>query len=137
MHCEFTEGLVEELTRGVVHTITPTPHTPSPSHNVVYMTGECAGCGLPLQAAEVVGVYLLACSHRYHPYCFASMCAKRSTCVQTGCQQVVPDLAKSWVGMRHAEIKCKFFSFSEHIIISTNKIQLKVLSLRDYKKCNL
>ncbi|MCO5589138.1 hypothetical protein L7F22_043104 [Adiantum nelumboides] len=57
----------------------------------------CVACGLSFEKNEVVGVYMLPCRHPYHPICFAVMCCMRKQCMQSGCNQNIPNVAKKMV----------------------------------------
>ncbi|MCO5573047.1 hypothetical protein L7F22_026812 [Adiantum nelumboides] len=54
------------------------PATASTLKPIAFVGGSCAACGKPLSANHMAGVFLLTCQHKYHPFCFAVLCATKT-----------------------------------------------------------
>ncbi|MCO5578954.1 hypothetical protein L7F22_032805 [Adiantum nelumboides] len=54
------------------------PATASTLKPIAFVGGSCAACGKPLSANHMAGVFLLTCQHKYHPFCFAMLCATKT-----------------------------------------------------------
>ena len=75
------------------------------------MFGTCAACGEPLEAAYVVGSFMLEFRHLYHPLCFLALLHASGVCVKKGCGIKIPVEAKAWINRRYS-VKSKFALFS-------------------------
>ncbi|MCO5566315.1 hypothetical protein L7F22_019992 [Adiantum nelumboides] len=63
---------------------------------IAFVGGSCAACGKPLSSNHMAGVFLLTCQHKYHPFCFAVLCAKSTGCSHPNCKEKIPKIAKCW-----------------------------------------
>ncbi|MCO5579377.1 hypothetical protein L7F22_033232 [Adiantum nelumboides] len=63
---------------------------------IAFVGGSCATCGKPLSANHMAGVFLLTCQHKYHPFCFAVLCATSTGCSHPNCKEKIPKIAKCW-----------------------------------------
>ncbi|MCO5558075.1 hypothetical protein L7F22_011651 [Adiantum nelumboides] len=72
------------------------PATASTLKPIAFVGGSCAACGKPLSANHMAGVFLLTCQHKYHPFCFAVLCATSTGCSHPNCKEKIPKIAKCW-----------------------------------------
>ncbi|MCO5566966.1 hypothetical protein L7F22_020649 [Adiantum nelumboides] len=75
----------------------PTPRATASTLKPIAFVGEsCAACGKPLSTNHMAGVFLLTCQHKYHPFCFAVLCATSTGCSHPNCKEKIPEIAKCW-----------------------------------------
>ncbi|MCO5608042.1 hypothetical protein L7F22_062245 [Adiantum nelumboides] len=72
------------------------PATASTLKPIAFVGGSCAACGKPLSANHMARVFLLTCQHKYHPFCFAVLCATSTGCIHPNCKEKIPEIAKCW-----------------------------------------
>ncbi|MCO5597805.1 hypothetical protein L7F22_051889 [Adiantum nelumboides] len=81
------------------------PGTASTLKPIAFVGGSCAACGKPLSANHMAGVFLLTCQHKYHPFCFAVLCATSTGCSHPNCKEKIPEIAKCWaLGIAYTEL---------------------------------
>lgn len=96
LHADFIKNMVLQLKQGDKLFLVPTTYeAPKSEERTIEVAGQCAGCGEPLATASVVGFYMLACKHKYHPLCFASLIASSMFCIASGCKEIIPDHTRS------------------------------------------
>lgn len=92
VHCQFVNGMLRELKKGKRFTLFPRP----PHENIdktILVFGTCAACGESLEAAYVVGSFMLEHRHQYHPLCFSALLHTSSILLKEGCGMVIPAVA--------------------------------------------
>ena len=80
------------------------------SGEMIHVFGMCVACGELLESAGVVGTFMLQCRHQYHALCFSALLLSRDHCAKHGCNMVIPEVAKSWIGGDHV-VKSKYQIF--------------------------
>ena len=89
------------------------PATASTLKPIAFVGGSCAACGKPLSANHMAGVFVLTCQHKYHPFCFAVLCATSTECSHPNCKEKIPEIAKCWaLGTAYTELGGEFTKLS-------------------------
>ena len=82
----------------------------SSSARAVCLFRDNEACGQPFSTDHMAGVFLLPCRHKYHPFCFAVLCATSDACSHRMCAKKIPLIAKCWaIGNAYTEAKGRFF----------------------------
>ena len=111
MHSSFVNQVITEVKKGKRFILFPRPHIVD-NDKTIHVFGTCAACGEPLEAAYVVGSFILECQHLYHPLCFSSLLHTSGACVKEGCGMEIPPEAKAWINGGRYSVKSKFALFS-------------------------
>ncbi|MCO5563215.1 hypothetical protein L7F22_016852 [Adiantum nelumboides] len=108
------------------------PATASTLKPIAFVGGSCAACGKPLSANHMAGVFLLTCQHKYHPFCFAVLCATSTGCSHPNCKEKIPEIAKCWaLGTAYTELgetkdgSCCLDSYDEDHSDRSDSFQMK------------
>ncbi|MCO5570418.1 hypothetical protein L7F22_024139 [Adiantum nelumboides] len=108
------------------------PATASTLKPIAFVGGSCAACGKPLSANHMAGVFLLTCQHKYHPFCFAVLCATSIGCSHPNCKEKIPEIAKCWaLGIAYTELgetkdgSCCLDFYDEDHSDHSNSFQMK------------
>ncbi|MCO5568527.1 hypothetical protein L7F22_022226 [Adiantum nelumboides] len=108
------------------------PTTASTLKPIAFVGGSCAACGKPLSANHMAGVFLLTCQHKYHPFCFAVLCATSTGCSHPNCKEKILEIAKCWaLGTAYTELgetkdgSCYLDSYDEDHLDRSNSFQMK------------
>ncbi|MCO5597804.1 hypothetical protein L7F22_051888 [Adiantum nelumboides] len=114
------------------------PGTASTLKPIAFVGGSCAACGKPLSANHMAGVFLLTCQHKYHPFCFAVLCATSTGCSHPNCKEKIPEIAKYWaLGTAYTELgetkdgSCCLDSYDEDHSDRSDSFQMKGTASED------
>ncbi|MCO5609868.1 hypothetical protein L7F22_064101 [Adiantum nelumboides] len=103
---EFVTMMIAKINEGRRFTLFPRPHIKD-EDNTIYALGSCVACGECLGFTHVVGSFMLACKHQYHPLCLAATLMKKDICAKVGCNERISKVAKAWAHKGHVQKKCK------------------------------
>ncbi|MCO5587803.1 hypothetical protein L7F22_041755 [Adiantum nelumboides] len=93
----FMDKAIKFIQREGRASMVPTPPAiASTLKPIAFVGGSYAACGKPLSANHMAGVFLLTCQHKYHPFCFAVLCATSTGCNHPNCKEKIPEIAKCW-----------------------------------------
>ena len=99
VHLAFTENMLMQLKEGQSLCLAPKPYqAPTVEEHAINLEGQCTGCGEPLATPHVAAMYMLACKHKYHPLCFASLLASGHACSSHCCSEPIPESVHSLLG---------------------------------------
>ena len=88
-----------QLKEGQSQGLAPKPYQePTLEEHAIDLEGQCSGCGEPLATPNVAGMFMLACKHRYHPLCFASLLASGNACSSPSFCEPIPESVHSLLG---------------------------------------
>ncbi|MCO5606178.1 hypothetical protein L7F22_060365 [Adiantum nelumboides] len=96
VHGQFVNGMLKEVKKGKRFTLfLRPPHVDM--DKTIHVFGTSAACGESLEAAYVVGNFMLECRHQYHPLCFNALLHTSGICVKEGCGMVILAVARAWI----------------------------------------
>ncbi|MCO5601080.1 hypothetical protein L7F22_055199 [Adiantum nelumboides] len=104
------QAFMDKATKFIQHegraSMVPTPPaTASTLKPIAFVGGSYDACGKPLSANHMAGVFLLTCQHKYHPFCFAVLCATSTGCSHPNCKEKIPEIVKCWaLGTAYTEL---------------------------------
>ena len=116
--------MIADARRGKRFMLYPRPQVVD-SGEMIHVFGMCVACGELLESAGVVGTFMLECRHQYHPLCFSALLLSRDHCAKPGCNMVIPEVAKSWVG-GHRVVKSKYVRVLQIICLPPLNVRLFV-----------
>ncbi|MCO5551726.1 hypothetical protein L7F22_005230 [Adiantum nelumboides] len=91
VHLAFTENMLMHLKEGQSLCLAPKPYqAPTIEEHAINLEGQCTMCGEPLATPHVAAMYMLACKHKYHPLCYASLLASGHACSSHCCGEPIP-----------------------------------------------
>ena len=93
----FVRKMITNVRCGKRFMLYPRPHVID-SREMIHVFGICVACSELLESARVVGTFMLQCRHQYHPLCFSALLLSRDHGAKHGCNMVIPEVEKSWVG---------------------------------------
>lgn len=103
------QKVIADVRNGKTFSLFPRPHTHD-EENTIHVFGTCVACGEALEASVVVGSFMLACRHQYHPLCFTYLLHSNAFCAKPGCDFEIPVEAKAWISGQ-STLKSMFVSF--------------------------
>ncbi|MCO5594727.1 hypothetical protein L7F22_048760 [Adiantum nelumboides] len=99
VHLAFTENMLMQLKEGQSLCLAPKPYqAPTVEEHAIDLEGQCTGCGEPLATPHVAAMHMLACKHKYHPLCFASLLASGHACNSHCCSEPIPESVLALLG---------------------------------------
>ncbi|MCO5607595.1 hypothetical protein L7F22_061792 [Adiantum nelumboides] len=99
VHLAFIENMLMHLKEGQSLCLAPKPYqAPTVEEYAIDLEGQCTGCGEPLATPHVAAMYMLACKHKYHPLCFASLLASGHACNSHCCSEPIPESVLAVLG---------------------------------------
>ncbi|MCO5568243.1 hypothetical protein L7F22_021939 [Adiantum nelumboides] len=103
VHLAFTENMLVQLKEGQSLCLAPKPYqAPTVEEHANDLEGQCTGCGEPLATPCVAAMYMMACKHKYHPLCFASLLASGHACSSHCCSEPIPESMLALLGGVHS-----------------------------------
>ncbi|MCO5591109.1 hypothetical protein L7F22_045086 [Adiantum nelumboides] len=105
VYLAFTENMLIQLKEGQSLCLAPKPYqAPTLEEHAIDLEDQCTGCGEPLATSHVAAMYMLACKHKYHPLCFASLIASGHACSSHCCSKPIPESVLALLGGAHLTI---------------------------------
>ncbi|MCO5562732.1 hypothetical protein L7F22_016364 [Adiantum nelumboides] len=86
-----------QVKRSTVLLSAPPPKVPPVDMGTLPLDKVCSACGLMMYDDDALGMFLLPCNHAFHMYCFGHLVARKYTCMEMGCMQLILHTMRSLV----------------------------------------